>query len=109
MSTRIQLVDDSALTRGLVRTFLECRPGFEVCGEASDGEEGIRKGEDLGPDLIVLDLLMPRINGLQAAAVLHEVLPSAPIILFTFYKEALPHSHRQSGRCGLSWVLALIL
>jgi CheY-like chemotaxis protein len=44
----------------------------------------------LKPDLIVLDFLMPRINGLQAALILHEIMPNTPIILFTFYKEAIP-------------------
>lgn len=90
MQTRILLVDDSAVTRGLVRTFLESRPGFEVCGEACDGEEAIQKGGELEPDLIVLDLAMPKIDGLQVARILREVLPRTSIILFTFYKDAMP-------------------
>lgn len=90
MSKRILLVDDNALTRDLVRVFIESRPGFEVCGEAEDGLEGIEKGEDLKPDLIVLDFSMPRANGLEAAAVLHKAVPNAPIILLTIYKDAIP-------------------
>jgi DNA-binding NarL/FixJ family response regulator len=90
MHKRILIVDDSAPTRGLVRTFIESRPGFEVCGEAADGVEGIQKGRELKPDLIVLDFSMPRLNGLQAAVILHEVVPNTPIILFTFYKEVIP-------------------
>jgi two-component system, NarL family, nitrate/nitrite response regulator NarL len=98
MSTRILLVDDSALTRGLVRAFLESRPGFEVCGEASDGEEGIRKGEELEPDVVVLDFYLPCRNGLQVAVILHEALPSTPIILFTLYKEEMPiHTAKAAG------------
>src|SRR4029079_11489244 len=90
MHTRILLVDDSDSTRGLVREFLESRPDFEVCGEAADGLEGIAKGRDLKPDLIVLDYSLPRINGLQVAVMLHEIVPQTPIILFTFYKDVIP-------------------
>ena len=90
MHKRILIVDDSASTRGLVRAFLESRPDFEVCGEAADGLEGVEKGLVLKPDLIVLDYSMPQINGLEAAIILHEVVPNTPIILFTFYKDAIP-------------------
>ena len=90
MPKRILVVDDNAPIRGLVREFIESRPGFEVCGEATDGLEGIEKGRELKPDLIVLDFLMPEINGLQAAVVLHQIVPNTPIILFTFYKDAIP-------------------
>jgi len=90
MHTRILIVDDSDSTRGLVREFLQSRPDFEVCGEAADGLEGIAKGRDLKPDLIVLDYSLPRINGLQVAVMLHEIVPQTPIILFTFYKDVIP-------------------
>jgi DNA-binding NarL/FixJ family response regulator len=90
MRKRILVIDDNAPIRGLVKEFIEARPGFEICGEAADGVEGVQKGRELRPDLIVLDFLMPRINGLQAALILREVVPNTPIILFTFYKEAIP-------------------
>jgi DNA-binding NarL/FixJ family response regulator len=90
MHKRILLVDDNALIRGLVRLYIESRPGFEVCGEAADGVEGIEKGRELKPDLIVLDYSMPRINGLQAAEILHQAAPNTPIILLTIYKDAIP-------------------
>jgi len=89
MHKRILIVDDSELVRGLVREFIESLPGFEVCGEASDGLEGVEKGLELKPDLIVLDFSMPRINGLQAALMLHEIVPNTPIILFTVFKDAV--------------------
>ena len=104
MQTRILLADDSAMTRGLVRAFLESRPDFEVCGEARDGEEAIKKGGELEPDLVVLDLAMPRIDGLQAAKILREVLPRTPIILFTFYKDAMPIHVAQAA--GVSSVVS---
>jgi DNA-binding NarL/FixJ family response regulator len=90
MHKRILLVDDNALTRGLIRLFIESRPGLEVCAEAADGVEGIAKEGELKPDLIVLDFSMPRANGLQTAEILHQVAPSTPIILLTIYKDAIP-------------------
>jgi two-component system response regulator NreC len=90
MGKRILLVDDNALTRGLFRLIIESHPDFKVCGEAADGVEGIEKGEELKPDLIVLDFSMPRANGIEAAKILHEVLPNTPIILLTIYKDVIP-------------------
>jgi|HubBroStandDraft_2_1064218.scaffolds.fasta_scaffold107614_3 DNA-binding NarL/FixJ family response regulator len=87
MQKRILLVDDNPLMRRLIRTFLEFRPDVEVCGEASDGLEGVEKGVELKPDVIVLDFYMPRVNGLQAAIMFHEVIPDTPIILFTVFKD----------------------
>jgi two-component system response regulator NreC len=89
MDKRILIVDDSAPIRGLVRTFIESRPGIKVCGEAADGLEGVEKVLELRPDLIILDFSMPRINGLQAALIFHEVVPRTPIILFTIYKDGV--------------------
>jgi two-component system, NarL family, response regulator LiaR len=90
MTKRVLVVDDNASIRGLVRTFIEARPGLEICGEATDGAEGVQKGRELKPDVIVLDFLMPRINGLQAAVMLQQIVPNTPIILLTFYKDAVP-------------------
>lgn len=90
MQKRILLVDDNDLTRELVRLFIESQPDLKVCGEAKDGVEGIDKGGELKPDLIVVDFLMPRINGLQTASRLREVVPNTPIILLTLYKDAIP-------------------
>ena len=104
MAKRILVVDDNAPIRGLVREFIESRPGFEICGEAADGMEGVQKGRDLKPDLIVLDFLMPRINGLQAALILHEIEPNTPIILFTFYKNAIPMGLAQAA--GVSSIIS---
>jgi DNA-binding NarL/FixJ family response regulator len=101
---RILVVDDNAPIRGLVREFIESRPGFEICGEATDGVEGIEKGRELKPDLIVLDFLMPRLNGLQAALILHEIVPNTPIILFTFYKNTISKDLAQAA--GVASVLS---
>jgi DNA-binding NarL/FixJ family response regulator len=89
MHKRVLLVDDSAPTRGLVREALESRSGLEVCGEAGDGLEGVEKVLELEPDLVILDLSMPRMNGLQAALVLREIMPETPIILFTVFIDSM--------------------
>ena len=67
MATRILLADDSPLMRKELRRLLEQNPGWKICGEAVDGRDAIDKVEELDPDLIVLDLAMPRLNGLEAA------------------------------------------
>ena len=73
----------------MVREALESRSGLEVCGEASDGLEGVEKVLELEPDLVILDLSMPRMNGLQAALVLREIMPDTPIILFTVFIDSM--------------------
>jgi DNA-binding NarL/FixJ family response regulator len=65
---------------------------FEVCGEASDGMDGIEKAKELRPDLILLDLSMPRMDGAKAASLLKRIMPSVPIILFTMYEDNLAPS-----------------
>jgi DNA-binding NarL/FixJ family response regulator len=88
MSHGILIIDDSPLIRTMVRLWLESNHRFEVCGEASDGAEGIEKALQLKPDLIVLDLSMPGMNGLQAATALQSAMPEVPIILFTLYADS---------------------
>jgi two-component system nitrate/nitrite response regulator NarL len=89
MNKRILIVDDSVAIRGSVRAFIESWPGFEVCGEASDGLEGVEKGVALKPDLVILDFSMPRINGLQAALMFREMKLGFPIILFTISEDPI--------------------
>ena len=65
----ILIVDDSYAIRSATRHFLETQTGFTVCGEATDGIDAIEKTRHLTPDLIILDLAMPRMNGLEAAGI----------------------------------------
>ena len=81
MKKCILIADDSQTIRSVLRTFLESREGFEVCGEAVDGVDAIEKAKELRPDLIILDLAMPRMNGAAAASVLKRMMPKVPIIL----------------------------
>ncbi|GAC1622408.1 MAG: hypothetical protein PVS2B2_16430 [Candidatus Acidiferrum sp.] len=89
MSKCILIVDDSKPVRTATRFFLESQPGFEVCGEAVDGVDALEQARQLSPDLIILDLQMPRLNGLQAARELRARCFRAPIILFTLFAEAI--------------------
>jgi CheY-like chemotaxis protein len=104
MNKRILIVDDSAPTRRLVREFLESRSGFEICGEAADGLEGVEKTLELKPDLVVLDYSMPQINGLQVALIVHQIEPNTPIILFTLYEDAI--SSRIAHAVGVTSVIS---
>jgi DNA-binding NarL/FixJ family response regulator len=89
MSKNILIVDDSFVIRAATRHFLEEETDFTVCGEAIDGLDALEKAEQLHPDLIILDLAMPRMNGLQAAVKLRAMSIRAPIILFTMHAEAM--------------------
>jgi DNA-binding NarL/FixJ family response regulator len=94
----ILLVDDSELIRLATRHFLESQPGFEVCGKAVDGIDALEKTSHLNPDLIILDIAMPRMNGLQTARELRARMYSAPIILFTWYADAVqPEDAAEAG------------
>jgi DNA-binding NarL/FixJ family response regulator len=89
MAKRILIADDSESIRMVIRTFLESREGFEVCGEAANGVDAIEQAKKLNPDLVILDLAMPRMNGAAAASVLKRTMPNVPIILFTMYDEVM--------------------
>ncbi len=88
MSKRILVADDSDTVRRVVRSYLT-QQDLDVCGEAVDGEDAIEKAWELKPDLILLDVAIPRMNGLEAASVLKEMMPNVRIILFTMYSEAV--------------------
>jgi DNA-binding NarL/FixJ family response regulator len=71
----ILIVDDSALIRRTLRFCLEHSGDWKICGEAGDGAEAIQKAKELDPDLIILDLSMPNMNGLEAARELKRIKP----------------------------------
>jgi CheY-like chemotaxis protein len=75
------IVDDHAVIRRMLRAVLEAE-GFQV-SDAMDGAEGVRKALELKPDLIILDLSMPVMNGLEAARELKVLMPHVPLLMFT--------------------------
>ena len=83
----VLVVDDHAVVREGLRTFLELQDGIAVIGEAGDGEEAVRQAEALKPDVIVMDLVMPRMDGVGAMRELRRRLPSARVIVLTSFVE----------------------
>jgi len=85
---RLLIVDDNPSIRYLIRFLLE-QQGYEICGEAEDGLQAIDAARQLNPDLILLDVSMPKLSGPQAAPILKRLLPKTRIILFTLFVDAL--------------------
>jgi DNA-binding NarL/FixJ family response regulator len=85
VSNRILIVDDSPLVRQRLRVLLQQHPGWEICGEAVDGRDAVLKAQLLTPDLIVLDFLMPEVDGLQAARQIGQLVPGVPILMFSMH------------------------
>jgi len=98
----VLVVDDNDVIRKmLAAAFLS--DGFKTCGEAKNGKEGIEVAKLIKPDVIILDLSMPVMNGLEAASELRKMLPNAPIILFTLYADGL--LEKDASWAGVSLVL----
>jgi DNA-binding NarL/FixJ family response regulator len=100
----ILVVDDSLNERSIIRMAVEALTKFRICGEASNGTEAVKKATELKPDLIIMDLAMPLMNGLEAASVLKSALPGIPVVLFTLYGD-LVRSER-SPTFGITHVVS---
>lgn len=88
MPARILIVDDHELSRAGIKTILSRAPGLEVCGEAADGNDAVEKFRDLRPDLVIMDALMPRANGIDAARKIRKLSPSAKILVVSMHDSA---------------------
>jgi two-component system, chemotaxis family, chemotaxis protein CheY len=110
MDLRILIVDDSETTRRILATIVRSHH-WSVCGEAENGWLGVKKFQELRPDLVLLDLAMPDISGIEAARWMSASDPTVPLILFTVVDwEDLEKAARQVGICavvskGESWNL----
>lgn len=87
MPKQLLIADDSYLVRETIKNVLAGRTDIAVCGEASNGLETVEKAKALKPDLILLDLAMPEMNGAETASVLKMAVPEVRIILFTMYSD----------------------
>lgn len=102
MPVRILIADDDAAIRRLLRRLIETRGGWTVCADARDGHEAVDKTEELKPDVVVLDLAMPDMNGLQAAREISSKHPDLPMLLFTVQQvsKELKHQALNAGCRG---------
>ena len=103
MCKTIMLVDDSASVRKVLRMMFEAA-GYQIAAEFANGADAVQGASKIRPDLIVLDLSMPVMNGMEAAPLLRQELPTVPIILFTLFAQALSIQGVQAA--GISSVVA---
>ena len=104
MAKTILIADDNAHIRQALCEAFARESDFKVCAEAQDGRDAIEKAQQLRPDLIILDLSMPVMNGLDAARVLKDRMPSVPIILFTLH--AFPSIEAEARVAGADAVVS---
>ncbi len=101
---RILIVDDSAIFREGLRAMLEAHTDWEVCGEAMNGVEGVQKNRLLKPHLIIMDLSMPQMSGIEAAAEILKEFPKVPILLLTLY--LTPQLTQEARKVGIRATLS---
>ena len=89
MPKSILIVDDSDASRKVSRSLVESQPDMEVCGEAADGLEGIEKAKSLKPDVVLLDVALPQMNGVEAASVIKREVPGTRIVMLTVRDNSL--------------------
>jgi len=104
MAKTILIADDNAYVRQALCQVFKREADFEICGEAENGKEAIAKALELHPDLIVLDLSMPIMNGLDAARELKQVMPTVPLIMYSFFGDAF--AEHQARLIGISEVVS---
>jgi len=97
---RILIADDHEVVRRGVRTVLEGQTGWVVCGEASTGREAVAKALDLRPDIVILDISMPELNGLEATRQIRRAVPAKILILSVHESEQLVTEVLEAGAHG---------
>jgi len=104
MAKAVLIVDDNTFIRQALCEIFTRETDFKVCGEAENGREAIERAQQLHPDLIVLDLSMPVMNGLEAARVLKRRMPTVPIIMFSAFGDGFVE--QQARLIGISDVVS---
>jgi DNA-binding NarL/FixJ family response regulator len=100
----VLVVDDSFTVRQVLKRYLSTRSDVVVCGEAVNGREAVQRAMALKPDLVLLDLAMPELNGAEVASVLKGAMPDTRIILFTMYRDNI--GKYLSSAAGIDVVLS---
>ena len=104
MQKTVLIADDNAFVRTALYEFFEGDPDFHVCAVAEDGREAVAEALRLKPDLIVLDLAMPVMNGLDAARVLRKMMPQVPLIIYSATADRF--SEQIANSIGISEVVS---
>jgi DNA-binding NarL/FixJ family response regulator len=98
---RILVVDDNVAVRQYLRGVLEKHDNWRVCGEARNGQEAVGRLQQIHPDVILLDFLMPEMNGIDAARIIAQRSPEIPILMITLYlSRRLSEEARKAGIRG---------
>ncbi len=100
MPKSVLVVDDNAFIRQVLCRVFTSEAGFDVCGEAENGQDAIEKAQALHPDLIVMDLSMPVMNGIDAARALKTLMRMVPVIVFSEYSDVF--SEKEARSAGIS-------
>lgn len=101
MSARILVADDHEVVRQGIRAILQTRPDWEICGEAIDGREAIRLAKQLHPDVIIMDITMPHLSGLEASQEIAKLQLPSRVLIFTMHEStSLAPSVRRAGAHG---------
>ena len=95
MATRILIVDDHEVVRMGIRLLFSNNGPLQVCGEAEDGPDALEKVLELAPDVVILDLTMPGMNGFETAARMREIAPTVKIVFYSIHE--IPATARISG------------
>jgi DNA-binding NarL/FixJ family response regulator len=104
MATRILIADDHEMIRTVLRNLINSHTGWQVCAEASNGSEAVAQAKKVHPDVIVLDLAMPVMDGMTAAREIRRNSPDAQMIMFTLH--ASPEVEEHAKRAGVAKVVS---
>lgn len=104
MSPRILVVDDMPCIRHSMRLCLEQEAGWVICGEAENGKVAVDRVRELRPDVVIIDLSMPVMNGLDAARAIKAIAPGTHIVMFTLH--TYPHLLDEARKVGVEQVIS---
>jgi two-component system nitrate/nitrite response regulator NarL len=84
---RVLIADDQPVIRKMVRSTLQVHPEFEICGEAADGGQAVKEAKELKPDVVILNITMPVLNGFEAAREIRATLPGSAIVILSSHAD----------------------